>query len=431
MDHSTSEKVLSQFRRNGICLIILYALLLPLGTLGQSCIDDFEDIYKKEEGVTNTNFPRMYVLCPRRIYEVGNLDFDGNLIQPIVGKVAPPLPLRPNMTIRCGDQGSRDNLCWITGGDLQMDGTEIFGINDETLENVSIEGIVFIGASEHSLWANKPGSITFRDCEFREFTDSLVPVMLDYYDASNPSSELVTTFLDCEFRNNRYYGRGSQNALIYSNSMQNRINITKSLFEDNDMVWNNTRPDTHSYLVESLGPVDIQKTCFTNNFVVSSDIAVFGSSFQNDQNFVSNSSGVLCPFSSVFETIEQFDSFKPSCVEATESACSRYVTSSPTMVPSESPTVSSLPTIAPSGAPTISIRPTISSMPTEIPSTRPSDRPSVEGSTKQPSAAPSSKAPLDFFWPTNATDAPSAASVRVRATAMLWVWSTALLCSFL
>ena len=30
--------------------------------------------------------------------------------------------------------------------------------------------------------------------------NSQVPIMLDYYDASNPSTELVTTFLDCEFR---------------------------------------------------------------------------------------------------------------------------------------------------------------------------------------------------------------------------------------
>ena len=30
--------------------------------------------------------------------------------------------------------------------------------------------------------------------------NSQVPIMLDYYDASKPSTELVTTFLDCEFR---------------------------------------------------------------------------------------------------------------------------------------------------------------------------------------------------------------------------------------
>ena len=106
---------------------------------------------------------------------------------------------------------------------------------------------------------------------------------------------------------------GSKTALIYGNGAQNRLKIEGTLFENNDMVWNNTRPDTHSYIVESLGPVDVEKTCFKDNLVGSSDIVVFGNTFRNDMNFVSNSSGVLCPFSSVFETVQQFDSFTPTC----------------------------------------------------------------------------------------------------------------------
>ena len=65
------------------------------------------------------------------------------------------------------------------------------------------------------------------------------------------------------------------------------------MFENNDMVWNNTRPSTHSYIVESLGPVIMQKTCFKDNLVGSSDVVVFGSTFENSMNFVSNSSGSL------------------------------------------------------------------------------------------------------------------------------------------
>lgn len=186
--------------RFGFFMAILCAFLLPSSTVGQSCIDDIEDIYKKEARVTDTSFPRLYIVCPRHIYEIGNLDFDGNLIQPNVGSVMPPLPLRPNVTIRCGDQGSRESVCWLRGGDLHMDGTKVRGIEDETLENIYIEGFIFIGARDHSLLANKPGSITFRDCEFREFTNSSVPIMLDYYDSFNPSKELVTTFVDCDFR---------------------------------------------------------------------------------------------------------------------------------------------------------------------------------------------------------------------------------------
>lgn len=107
---------------------------------------------------------------------------------------------------------------------------------------------------------------------FQEFVASNVPIMLDYYDASDPSNQLVVTFEKCDFivsartgctsglnnrcrhgsdngsstllfflQNNRYFGMGSQNSLIYGNSVQNQVVIMQSLFEDNDMVWNNTR----------------------------------------------------------------------------------------------------------------------------------------------------------------------------------------------
>jgi len=398
-------------------LFFLAALLLvsclPIVS-GQSCIDNLEDIYEKESFVTDTSFPRLYVVCPRRIYEIGSLDFDGSLIQPkgnTMGTVSPPLPLRPNMTIRCGDQGSRENLCWLKGGDLHADGTKIRGISDETLENVRIEGFVFIGAREHVLMANKPGSITFRDCEFREITNSSAPIMLDYYDATDPSSELVATFLDCEFKENRYFGMGSQSALIYGNSDQNRIEVESSLFENNDMVWNNTRPDTHSYIIESLGPVVVKKSCFLDNFVGASDVVVFGNAFHQDLNFVRNSSGALCPFAAVFETVDQFDAFTPRCISSASIACNRYVTSSPTLSPSEGPTESPRPSDAPSSTPTISDSPTITPVPTGVPSVSPSGVPTKEGTTRSPSEEPSEE-PLDFFWPTILlTEAPASAAV--------------------
>ena len=184
----------------GFLMMTFSAFLLPLSTVGQPCVDDFQQLYEKESQVNDTSQSRSYVVCPRKIYEMGNLDYDGNLVQPNVGTVNPPLPLRNNIRIRCGDRGSREDLCWLRGGDLHMDGTKALGIKDETLENVQIEGFVFMGAREHSLLANKPGSITFRDCEFRDFTNSSAPIMLDYFDASNPTKELVTSFFECDFR---------------------------------------------------------------------------------------------------------------------------------------------------------------------------------------------------------------------------------------
>lgn len=133
----------------------------------QSCIDDINEIYERESFITDTSFFRQYVICPNAIYEFATYDPVGNQVEPAQAAVVPPIPLRPNMNIRCGDQGSRENLCWFAGGDLQMDGTATRGISDDNLDGVVIEGFVFIGSRMHSLWATKPGSITFRDCEWR------------------------------------------------------------------------------------------------------------------------------------------------------------------------------------------------------------------------------------------------------------------------
>lgn len=128
------------------------------------CINNIEDIYEAENQVQDIGFERTYVLCPRSIYDIGYLDVNFG----VTGfKKSPPLPIRPNMRILCGDSGNRDELCWIADGDVQMDATNIRGITDESVENVLIQGFTFIGAKKHALWASKPGNITFRDCEFR------------------------------------------------------------------------------------------------------------------------------------------------------------------------------------------------------------------------------------------------------------------------
>jgi hypothetical protein len=135
-------------------------------------------------------------LCPNKLYEIGYLDFNHNLRKNQAG--GPPLPLRSNMKIQCGDDGKRENLCWLTDGDIQVDGTAIRGLNDERLDNVEIVGLVFMNSIKHSLWVTKPGSITFKDCEWKDHTRSRGPVMLDYFD-SYSSDELVVTLEDCHF----------------------------------------------------------------------------------------------------------------------------------------------------------------------------------------------------------------------------------------
>jgi hypothetical protein len=231
--------------------------------------------------------------------------------------------------------------------------------------------------------------------------------MLDYYDASKPSSKLVTTFTDCDFRDNRYFGMGSMSSLIYANSNQNELIVRQSLFQYNDMIYNNTRPDTHSFLIESLGPTLVENTCFQDNLVGASDVVVFGASYQSRLNFASNTSGSLCDFSAVFETIQQFDSFTPLCIEASSTACERYETGPPSSSPSAGPTPS-----APSFVPTQ--QPTTTPYPTAAPSFRPSLAPSELGATEAPTTSP-----VEFEFPE--TEAPGSASCMRQASTALGV----------
>jgi hypothetical protein len=131
-----------------------------------TCIQDFRDIYDMESEIEDTSVNRTYIVCPNKEYKIGYLDANfQDLPDNQVG--GPPLPLRSNMKIRCGIDGSRENLCYITGGHLQVDGTTIRGIDDDEMENVLVEGFVFISAKMYSFWATKHGSVTFRDCEWR------------------------------------------------------------------------------------------------------------------------------------------------------------------------------------------------------------------------------------------------------------------------
>jgi hypothetical protein len=134
--------------------------------ISSACIQDFQEIYDIESTISDTSVNRTYIICPNKLYDVGYLDSTFQNLRPKQSG-GPPLPLRSNTKIQCGDNGSRENLCYITGGDLQVDGTSIRGMTDEAMENVQIQGFVFINANKYSFWATKRGSVTFRDCEWR------------------------------------------------------------------------------------------------------------------------------------------------------------------------------------------------------------------------------------------------------------------------
>jgi hypothetical protein len=149
-----------------LCISIVTSLsTTTAGTTIGTCIQDFQEIYDSEAFVLDTSVSRTYVICPNKLYEIGELDVNRGIRKKDDG--SPPLPLRSNVHLLCGENGSRDNLCYITGGYLQVDGTAIGGISDDLMENVLVEGFVFVDAIMYSFWGMKSGHVTFRDCEWR------------------------------------------------------------------------------------------------------------------------------------------------------------------------------------------------------------------------------------------------------------------------
>jgi hypothetical protein len=179
------------------CLLWLLFLSFNIGveivkaqeqTLPYDCIQDIRQIYQAEADfiINNSNnndddgIARTYILCPGMTYQIANLDFSYNMIPTAIPRADnPPLPLRPNIHYKCGDNGQRINLCVIKGGDIQIDGTSL-SITEVTGNgatptlpdtphlgsNIRFEGLTFVDAIGTSFLSTKPGLITFFDCEW-------------------------------------------------------------------------------------------------------------------------------------------------------------------------------------------------------------------------------------------------------------------------
>eukprot|EP00547_Thalassionema_nitzschioides_P006887 CAMPEP_0194199572 /NCGR_PEP_ID=MMETSP0156-20130528/545_1 /TAXON_ID=33649 /ORGANISM="Thalassionema nitzschioides, Strain L26-B" /LENGTH=358 /DNA_ID=CAMNT_0038924489 /DNA_START=302 /DNA_END=1378 /DNA_ORIENTATION=+ len=316
---------------------------------------------------------------------VGKLDYSNKLISD-----SPAIPLRSNLYIKCGDSGGRENKCIIRGGDVQLDGTNYFGMDkSDTIENVVIEGFTFEGASRYSVWATRRGDITFIDCEWKDITKAYVPLYFDYFDAANRNSFLTVNFMGCDFRNNVFYGDGAYPAIIVANGEQNRLNLDRNLFVRNDYEYNNTQFQRNSFLIESSGHLNMELNCFMENKVGVAPVASYGTQVISDRNFGTQSNGRKCNYIARFDSQEQFDSFNPGCSNyETVQLCERSFTNSPSASPSSHPTSSpstSPPTDQPSQLPTLSSQPSVTTNPSDtIPSGAPSNAP-----TATPSFAPS------------------------------------------
>jgi hypothetical protein len=129
------------------------------------CLYTMEQLVQAETSVTDYTVTREYVICENRAMLLGSFDMNNVLVD---GSGSPPFPIRPNLHVRCGDTGARENNCLVSGGDVQIDGTSYFGVESKLdVSNVVFEGFTFESTSKYSVWATKKGDITFIDCEWR------------------------------------------------------------------------------------------------------------------------------------------------------------------------------------------------------------------------------------------------------------------------
>lgn len=84
----------------------------------------------------------------------------------------------------------------------------------------------------------------------------------------------------------------------------------------------NDKADTRTHVIESLGPTQIEDSCFINNQVSSAGVVVYGNQLQSRVIHSTNTGGALCQFASVFENLQQYKSLKPKCVSGDSSLSS-------------------------------------------------------------------------------------------------------------
>jgi hypothetical protein len=143
-------------------------MMAGFGPAGVAALDDclgsINELVAKEAVVADTGVVRTYALCGETVYTIAPSDYFGELLSEDGQQ---RIPLRPNLHLKCGASGARENNCLIMSGDVQLDGTNFFGVGSETVDNVVIEGLTFLDGGKYQAWINKPGNVVFRNCEFR------------------------------------------------------------------------------------------------------------------------------------------------------------------------------------------------------------------------------------------------------------------------
>ena len=95
--------------------------------------------------------------------------------------------------------------------------------------------------------------------------------------------------------------------------------------------------DRNSFLVETTGPLDLVRNCFTDNMLGVASVATYDMELIASSNYQSNSTGQFCDFAAKFTTGMFYDSFSPICTNFDVTECQSNFSDAPSMSPSSSP----------------------------------------------------------------------------------------------
>lgn len=161
-----------------------------LNKVDPPCLTSLDDVYHFEANLTDDRSLRTYILCPGTKFEVGGRNSnDGNPFDMSRSDGSYPIIInRPNMRVLCGADGSSQNDCVITGGDMQLGIIDEFNTGGLPAMNSLVRGITFTGASIANIQATFPCHVIVQDCIFRV---SNSPV-LEWFNVSPSSPYLLT-----------------------------------------------------------------------------------------------------------------------------------------------------------------------------------------------------------------------------------------------
>lgn len=231
--------------QRGICHLIWVVVCILLrnrrNAAEAACLSTLNELSQLEDAVLDwAATQRKYTLCANTQFVVGRFDYSYNLID---GQ--DPLIVRPNIHVRCGDDGRRANNCILMTGDILLkdDASATPGLTTSNASDhpIVLQGLTFADPGRHFVKLTQPYEVFFVDCEFRSATRAVVPLLLDFYrPMASAETRLKVHWSYCDFDNNVFGSTANaEPGMIVATNHQVALSLRNCHFSNNDYITDN------------------------------------------------------------------------------------------------------------------------------------------------------------------------------------------------